>query len=103
MTWFLTVTVVLRILLVLVGVGISYLLLIRSLRNGPLEHALVDYVFANTFAMTWYVIANIEFWFWQSQLMQTFGLIVWIPMLGAHVRLALVLVRERGAPRRRRR
>ena len=95
MTKFLLLTLALRIVLVGCGIWICYLLFIRSLQNGPREHALVDYFVANTFAMAWYVCANIEFWFWQSQLMQTFGIIVWIPLCYCQGRLWFVLRRER--------
>jgi len=88
---FLMGTLILRALVVLLSCAISGLMLVRSYRNGPVTTALVFYFFANTFAMAWYVLANLETWFWQSAYMQTFGLIVWIPLAVAVVMLLSAL------------
>lgn len=77
---FLIITLLLRTALCVLGFAISVLFLLRSYANGPVTTALVFYFFANTFAMSWYVLANYETWFLESFYMQTFGLVVWIPL-----------------------
>ena len=93
MTTFLLLTLSLRVFLACLCVGVCLLLFRRTLRNGQHHHANLDAWAALTFAMWWYIAANAEFWFFQSQLLQTFGVVVWIPAVLAVGRYLYVLWR----------
>lgn len=95
MDLFFAATLAIRILLAAMCVCICIMLFKRSLKNGLHHHANVDFVFAQTVAMWWYIFANFESWFLQSSLMQTFGIIVWIPFTLAAGRYLFVLWRYR--------
>ena len=93
MTTFLLLTLSLRVLLATLCIGVCGLLFRRTLRNGLQHHANLDAWVSLTFAMWWYIAANAEFWFFRSQLLQTFGIVVWIPCVLTVGRYAYVLWR----------
>lgn len=68
-----------RVLLASMCIGVTILLFFRGVNSSPRHFAGALAWGALTFTMWYYIVANIETWWFQSSLMQTFGLIVWIP------------------------
>lgn len=60
---------------------LTFLYVRSSLRTRSRSDFLLAFYFtAQTFALGYYIIANVETWFFYTAYLQMFGLLVWIPM-----------------------